>query len=89
MPYIEKTGVKSIKQQLYQWYHVMTDPRIDGFNGFACKQKIYEIREECNRLLEQEDIPTYAGEEEYLEELREERAIKKLQGVEQGIPYVG
>ena len=44
MPYIEKTGVKAIKTQLYQWYGVMTDPRIDGFNGFGCKQKIYKIK---------------------------------------------
>jgi hypothetical protein len=89
MPYIQKTGPETIKEQLYQWYHVMTDPRIDGFNGFACKKKIWEIRDECDRILAHSDCPTYAGEEEYLEELREERAIKKLQGVEQGIPYVG
>ena len=81
MPYIEKTGVKSIKQQLYQWFHVMTDPRIDGFNGFACKQ-------ECNRLLEQEECPTYAGEDEYLDNLREERAVARLQGTDKGVPYV-
>jgi len=88
MPYIERTGKKTIKEQLYQWFGVMTDPRIDGFNGFACKQKIYEIREECNRLLEQEDIPTYAGEDLYLDELREKRAVAKLQGTDKGVPYV-
>ena len=22
----------------------MTDPRIDGFNGWACKQKIYQVK---------------------------------------------
>ena len=43
MPYVERTGKKTIKEQLYQWFGVMTDPRIDGFNGFACKQKIYEV----------------------------------------------
>ena len=35
MPYIEKTGVKTVKEQLQQWYHVMADPRIDGFNNFT------------------------------------------------------
>ena len=88
MPYIQKTGVKTIKEQLYQWYHVMTDPRIDGFNGFACKKKIWEIRDECNRILEHPDCPEYHEEDLYLKQLREERAIKKLQGVDQGIPYV-
>lgn len=88
MPYIEKTGKKTIKQQLYQWYHVMTDPRIDGFNGFACKQKIYEIKMECERLLQQEDCPTYVGEEEWLQEQREERAVARLSGKDKGIPFV-
>ena len=43
MPYMEKTGVKTVKEQLQQWYHVMVDPRIDGFNGWGCKKKCYEV----------------------------------------------
>jgi hypothetical protein len=88
MPYIEKTGPKAIKEQLYQWYGVMTDPRIDGFNGFGCKKKIYEIKMECERLLQQEDCPTYAGEQEWLQEKREERAVQRLSGESQGVPFV-
>jgi len=88
MPYIERTGKKTIKEQLYQWFHVMTDPRIDGFNGFACKQKIYEIKFECERLLDSDRCPTYAGEEEWLQEKREERAVKRLSGEDKGVPYV-
>lgn len=87
MPYIQKTNPETIKEQLYQWYGVMTDPRIDGFNGFACKQKIYEIKMECERLLEQNGCPTYSGEEEWLQEKREERAVARLSGKE-GVPYV-
>jgi hypothetical protein len=66
----------------------MTDARIDGFNGWACKQKIYEIKMECERLLQQDKCPTYAGEEEWLQEKREERAVAKLQGTDKGVPYV-
>ena len=88
MPYIERTGKKTIKEQLYQWFHVMTDPRIDGFNGFACKQKIYEIKFECERLLDSDRCPTYAGEEEWLQEKGEERAVKRLSGEDKGVPYV-
>ena len=88
MPYIEKTGKTKIKEQLYQWYGVMTDPRIDGFNGWACKQKIYEIKMECERLLENEKCPTYSGETEWLEEQKEEKAIRKISGQMQQIPYV-
>ena len=39
MPYVEKAGVKTVKEQLDQWQGVMHDPNIDGFNGFGCKQK--------------------------------------------------
>ena len=88
MPYIQKTNPETIKEQLWQWYGVMTDPRIDGFNGFGCKQKIYEIKMECERLLQQEDCPTYVGEEEWLQEKREERAVERLSGKEQGVPFV-
>ena len=52
------------------------------------KKKIWEIRDECNRLLEQEDCPTYHEEELYLDQLREERAVAKLQGTDKGVPYV-
>lgn len=88
MPYIEKTGNKTINEQLYQWYHVMVDPRIDGFNGWACKQKIYAVKFECERILTQKDCPTYAGEEEWLKERLEEIAIAKLSGEKEGVPYV-
>ncbi len=87
MPYIERTGKKTIKEQLYQWFGVMTDPRIDGFNGFACKQKIYEVKWECERILESDKCPTYAGEEEWIQEQIEDKAIKRITGEQERIPY--
>jgi hypothetical protein len=87
MPYIERTGKKTIKEQLYQWFGVMTDPRIDGFNGFACKQKIYEVKWECERILESEKCPTYAGEQEWIQEQIEDKAIKRITGEQERIPY--
>ena len=66
----------------------MTDPRIDGFNGFGCKKKIYEIKMECERLLQQEDCPHYAGEDEWLQEKRDERAVARLSGKDKGVPFV-
>tara|TARA_R110001592_G_scaffold87400_2_gene258151 strand:+ start:12019 stop:12288 length:270 start_codon:yes stop_codon:yes gene_type:complete len=87
MPYIERTGKKTIKEQLYQWFGVMTDPRIDGFNGFACKQKIYEVKWECERILESEKCPTYAGEEEWVQEQKDNKAIKRISGEHDSIPY--
>ncbi len=80
MPYIEKTGVAGIEEQLDQWYGVMTDPRIDGFNGWACKQKIYQVKMACEKLLQKQGTPTYSGEEEWLEEQRVDRAVERLNG---------
>ena len=87
MPYIQKTNPETITEQLYQWYGVMTDPRIDGYNGWACKQKIYEIKMECDRILAKENCPTYVDEDKWLAEQREDRAVARLQGRD-GIPYV-
>ena len=62
MPYIEKAGVKTVKEQLDQWQGVMHDPNIDGFNGLKCKQKIKEVRDYANKALE--NAKEYYGEDE-------------------------
>jgi len=76
MPYIEKTGNKAIREQLWQWEGVMHDPHIDGFNGWACKQKIYEVYFQAKEALEK--APDYTGEEEWLAEKEFDRAEKRL-----------
>ena len=78
MPYIEKTGVKRIKEQLWQWYDVTQDPRIDGFNGWGCKQKIYKGLWQAQEYLEK--MPSYAGEEEWLDEQKFDDAVNKIKG---------
>ena len=76
MPYIEKTGNKAIREQLWQGEGVMHDPHIDGFNGWACKQKIYEVYFQAKEALEK--APDYTGEEEWLAEKQFDRAEKRL-----------
>jgi hypothetical protein len=76
MPYVEKTGNKAIKEQLWQWEGVMHDPYIDGFNGWGCKQKIYKVLWQAEQAIK--NAPKYAGEEEWLEEKRLEKAEHKL-----------
>ena len=78
MPYIEKVGKSGIKNQLDQWKGVMHDPRIDGFNGWGCKQKLYEIQTHLTKILE--NAPHYHGEKEWLEEQRTDRAVEKISG---------
>lgn len=77
MPYIEKLGVSKVKEQIWQYQYVCTDPHIDGFNGWACKQKLYEIKFAVDRALAQ--CPEYSGETEWLDEQRVDRALEKLQ----------
>ncbi len=78
MPYIEKTGVKAIKEQLWQWYDVTQDPRIDGFNGWGCKQKLYKIKFLIDDYIAK--CPSYHGEEEWLEEQKMDQAVNKISG---------
>ena len=76
MPYVQKLGQNQIKEQLWQWEGVMHDPRIDGFNGWGCKQKIYEVYFQAKEALEK--APPYHGEEAWLAERNTEIAFKKL-----------
>ena len=65
MPYIEKAGVATIEEQLELCKGVMHDPNIDGFNGFYCKQKIFQVMWAAQKALV--GAPEYAGEEEWLD----------------------
>ena len=76
MPYIEKTGNTAIQQQLWQWEGVMHDPNIDGFNGWGCKQKIYQVYFQAKEALD--NAPHYHGEDEWLAEKQFDRAEKRL-----------
>ena len=76
MPYIEKTGVTTIKEQLWQWDGVMHDNNIDGFNGWGCKQKLYKVKFMLDKIIE--NAPTYSGEEEWLHESNKEKIWSEL-----------
>ena len=62
MPYVDWTPVEKVKEAIDLWESVMHDPNIDGFNGFACKQKIQKVLEAAQAALV--DAPKYAGEDE-------------------------
>ena len=76
MPFIEKLGVNKVKEQIWQYQYVCTDPRMDGFVGFDCKQRLYEIKFAVDEALAK--CPAYHGEEEWLEEKRTDKAFQKL-----------
>ena len=76
MPYVEKTGLRKIKEQLWQWESVMHDPNLVGYNGWGCKQKIYEVLWSAQETLE--DAPNYVDEEEFLKEHDKDEMIRIL-----------
>ena len=76
MPFIEKLGVNKVKEQIWQYQYVCTDPRMDGFVGFDCKQRLYEIKFAVDEALAK--CPTFVGEEEWLEVKRTDKAFQKL-----------
>jgi len=54
------------------------DPRMDGFNCWGNKQRLYEILWETQRQLEL--APHFSVEDEWLLEKKQERFVEKLQG---------
>jgi hypothetical protein len=54
----------------------ITSPYSDGFTGWGHKQRLLKLKWYLDAQLER--CPTYAGEEEWIEEQRTEQAIEKL-----------
>jgi hypothetical protein len=52
----------------------MNDPRMDGFVTWGCKQDLYTVKFILEEILE--NSPTYAGEQEWLDERAKEKTWK-------------
>lgn len=78
MPYVQKLSEDAIEEQFHQWDGVMHDPYIDGFNGWACKQKLYKFKFMLDDMIAK--APGYAGEVEWLLDRKIDIAEKKLAG---------
>ena len=85
MPYIDKTPIQSVEEALDLWKGVMHDPNIDGYNGFACKQKIYKTLWAAKKALE--GAPEYYGEEEWIQ--KENPFLKQSAGESLQLPLPG
>lgn len=78
MPYIQKLTEQEMYEQIWQWEGVMKDPMLDGFNGWGCKQKLYNLKFVLDEALK--DAPHYHGEDEWLTEQKLKKAEKILSG---------
>ena len=57
--------------EIQKIYFATTDPRMDGYTTWACKQDLYRVQFALERMLK--NCPTYSPEDEWLEEQQLER----------------
>jgi hypothetical protein len=64
-------NVDNIISELEKCYWATTDPRMDGFTTWHCKQDLYRVQFALDHMLKK--CPTYAPEEAWLAEQQLER----------------
>ena len=71
---IKHWNVENVVNQLRSCSYAMSDPGMDGFVTWGCKQDLYNIKFILDDIIE--NAPTYAGEQEWLEERAKEKTWK-------------
>ena len=69
-------NVHSIISELEKCYWATTDPRMDGFTTWRCKQDLYSVQFALEDMLK--NCPSYAGEQEWLDQQQLERDQKRM-----------
>jgi hypothetical protein len=73
---IRTWNADQIISDLQQIYFATTDPRMDGFTTWACKQDMYRVKFALDEMLNK--CPTYAPEAEFLDEHNKQLVWKAL-----------
>lgn len=73
---IRRWNVAEVETQLQQMYWACTDPKMDGFTTWPCKQDLYRVKFLVDELLTK--CPTFSVEAEWLREQEAERIVKIL-----------
>ena len=66
-----------IISDLQRCYFACTDPRMDGFVTWGCKQDLYRVKFALDEMLKK--CPNYSVEQEWLDGLEKEKMWKTLQ----------
>ena len=80
---IKNWNADEIISDLQRIYFATTDPRMDGFVTWGCKQDLYRVKFALEDMLKK--CPTYHGEAEWLEERNKElvwQALNDKKGLE-------
>ena len=67
---------QQIEQEIWKIKFAATDPRMDGFVTWGCKQDLIRLKYYIEDALE--DCSTYVGEQEFIDQLEAERTFKVL-----------
>ena len=73
---IKNWNADEIISQLQRIYYATTDPRMDGYTTWGCKQDLYRVKFALEDMLKK--CPTYHGEQEWLEERDKELVWRAL-----------
>lgn len=76
MGFVKKWDVAEVARQIQAISRECSSPYNDGYNAFGCKQDLYKIKEIVDQHLA--NLPTFSGEEEWLQEQEKKRIIKIL-----------
>ena len=69
-------NVDRIISELEKCYYATTDPKMDGFTTWRCKQDLYRVQFALEDMLNK--CPTYAPEQEWLAQQQLERDQKQV-----------
>ncbi len=73
---IRNWNAGEIISELQKIYFATTDPRMDGYTTWACKQDLYRVQFALERMIK--NCPTYSPEDQWLEEQRLEREKEQI-----------
>jgi hypothetical protein len=76
MGFKKNWGVDDIISQIYSISRECSSSYNDGYTAFGCKQDLYQIKEVIDAAIR--NSPTFAGEQEWLQEQEKKRIIKIL-----------
>lgn len=75
---MEKLGHQDLLWAIESLGWKVTDPRMDGYNQFEHKKKLYEVLWKVSRELNK--CSKFYGEEEWINEHKQDVFINKLEG---------
>ncbi len=76
MGFRKNWGVDDIISQINSISRECNSSYNDGYTAFGCKQDLYQIKEVIDSAIR--NSPTFAGEQEWLQEQEKKRIIKIL-----------